>query len=42
MIGTATESYIRLLSDFKKLGLIELTGKKIFLKDSPKLKKLAE
>ncbi|HEY4627677.1 MAG TPA: Crp/Fnr family transcriptional regulator, partial [Flavobacterium sp.] len=29
MIGTATESCIRLLSDFKKLGLIELTGKKI-------------
>ena len=42
MIGTATESCIRLLSDFKKLGLIELTGKKIFLKDINKLKKLAE
>ena len=42
MIGTATESCIRLLSDFKKLGLIELQGKKIILKDSSKLKKLAE
>ena len=42
MIGTATESCIRLLSDFKKLGLIELTGKKIVLKDLNKLKKLAE
>jgi CRP-like cAMP-binding protein len=42
MIGTATESCIRLLSDFKKLGLLELTGKKIVLKDINKLKKLAE
>ena len=42
IIGTATESCIRLLSDFKKLGLIELTGKKIVLKDINSLKKLAE
>ncbi len=42
MIGTATESCIRLLSDFNKLGLIELTGKKISLKDISKLKKMAE
>lgn len=42
MIGTATESCIRLLSDFNKLGLIELTGKKITLKDISKLKKMAE
>lgn len=42
MIGTATESCIRLLSDFKKLGLIELTGKKIVLKDVNKLQKLAD
>jgi hypothetical protein len=27
IIGTATESCIRLLSEFKKLGLIELNGK---------------
>ncbi|MFV8375589.1 Crp/Fnr family transcriptional regulator [Flavobacterium sp. LB1P71] len=42
MIGTATESCIRLLSDFNKLGLIELTGKKIILKEINALKKLAE
>lgn len=42
MIGTATESCIRLLSDFNKLGLIELTGKKIVLKDFTQLKKLAD
>ena len=42
MIGTATESCIRLLSDFNKLGLIELTGKKIFLLDKNKLKRLAD
>ncbi|REH01097.1 Crp/Fnr family transcriptional regulator [Flavobacterium aquicola] len=42
MIGTATESCIRLLSDFNKLGLIELVGKKIVLKDIPKLKKIAD
>jgi CRP-like cAMP-binding protein len=42
MIGTATESCIRLLSDFNKLGLIALIGKKIVLKDINKLKKLAE
>ncbi|MEY4085229.1 MAG: hypothetical protein RL074_1016 [Bacteroidota bacterium] len=39
MIGTATESCIRLLSDFNKLGLIELAGKKITLKEIGKLKK---
>jgi len=42
MIGTATESCIRLLSDFKKLNLIELVGKKIVLKDIAKLKKIAD
>ena len=42
MIGTATESCIRLLSDFKKLDLIELNGKKIILRDINKLKKMAE
>lgn len=40
MIGTATESCIRLLSDFNKSELIELKGKKILLKDIPKLKKM--
>ena len=42
MIGTATESCIRLLSDFNKLGLIELSGKKIVLKDINKLRKISE
>jgi CRP-like cAMP-binding protein len=42
MIGTATESCIRLLSDFKKLGIIELAGKKITLIDINKLKRIAE
>lgn len=41
IIGTATESCIRLLSDFNKNGLIEIKGKKIFLKDVAKLKKEA-
>ena len=40
MIGTATESCIRLLSDFNRLGLIELVGKKIVVKDVNKLKKI--
>lgn len=42
MIGTATESCIRLLSDFNKLGLIALTGKKIILKNINGLRKIAE
>lgn len=42
MIGTATESCIRLLSDFKKLDVIDLVGKKIVLKNFIALKKMAE
>lgn len=42
LIGTATESCIRLLSEFNKLGFIELIGKKIALKDKVKLKRLSE
>lgn len=42
MIGTATESCIRLLSDLKKLDVIELIGKKIILKNINALKKMAE
>jgi CRP-like cAMP-binding protein len=42
MIGTATESCIRLLSDFNKLGLIELIGKKIVIKDIGKLRRIAD
>lgn len=40
MIGTATESCIRILSEFNKLGLIELVGKKIILKDKALLKRV--
>ena len=38
IIGTATESCIRLLSEFKKKGLIEISGKKIILTDIAGLK----
>lgn len=41
MIGTATESCIRLLSDFNKLGLIKLVSKKITIIDISRLKKIA-
>ena len=40
MIGTATESCIRLLSELNNSGYIELTGKKITLLDKNKLKRL--
>jgi len=42
IIGTATESCIRLLSEMNKNGLIELTGKKISILDKTKLKRMAE
>jgi len=42
IIGTATESCIRLLSEFNKLGLISLESKKITLLDRVKLKRLSE
>ncbi|MBP6073114.1 MAG: Crp/Fnr family transcriptional regulator [Flavobacterium sp.] len=42
IIGTATESCIRLLSDFNKLELISLKGKAIAILDKNKLKKLAD
>lgn len=42
MIGTATESCIRLLSDFNKNGLIALSGKKITILDRNKLQRMAE
>ena len=37
LVGTATESAIRLLSEFKKDGMIELEGKKIRLLDMPEI-----
>lgn len=42
MVGTATESCIRLLSDFKKLGYIDLKGKKIKLNNIKELQAIAE
>lgn len=42
MIGTATESCIRILSEFNKNGWIELHGKRISLVDRSKLKRLSE
>jgi len=42
MIGTATESCIRILSEFNKNELIELVGKKIKIVSKSKLQRLAE
>ena len=42
IIGTATESAIRLLSELKKEGVISLKGKNITLVDASKLKKIAQ
>src|SRR5690606_14584764 len=42
MIGTATESCIRLLSEFAKNNLVSLNGKKINILDKNKLKRMAE
>ena len=42
IIGTATESEIRLLSEFKKDEVIKLKGKNISLIDIPKIKKIAQ
>ena len=42
MVGTATESVIRLLSEFNKDGLIELDGKKIKIKDKKGLVRLSD
>jgi len=41
VIGTATESAIRLLSEFKKDGLITLKGKSIVIKDKKELEKIS-
>lgn len=40
MVGTASESVIRVLSDFKDEGLIEIEGGKIKIKSQPKLEKV--
>jgi CRP-like cAMP-binding protein len=41
IVGTATESCIRLLSDLNKSGIIELSGKKIIISDRNKLLQLS-
>ena len=41
IVGTATESIIRFLSEFKNDGLIELKGRKIKILDKPGLKYIA-
>jgi len=41
MVGTATESVIRLLSEFRSDNLIELQGRKIKLLNLPGLRKIA-
>lgn len=42
VVGTATESAIRIISEFKKKGLIHTSGKKVGIKDERKLRDLAE
>ncbi|WP_224484860.1 Crp/Fnr family transcriptional regulator [Robertkochia aurantiaca] len=42
MVGTATESLIRMLSDFSKKGLIETKGKRIRITDENSLERLSE
>lgn len=41
IVGTATESTIRLLSDLRKEGVIQLSGKKIQVLDKQKLVRIA-
>lgn len=41
MVGTATETVIRLLSEFNKDGIIQLTSKKIVIEDLNRLIKVA-
>lgn len=41
IVGTATETVIRLISEFKEAKLIEVEGRKIFLKDISGLKNIS-
>lgn len=41
IVGTATETIIRVLSDFNKEGVVELKGKKIIIPDINELKRIA-
>jgi CRP-like cAMP-binding protein len=40
MVGTATESLIRTLSDFREEGLVEINGSTITLLNTEKLKRM--
>ena len=42
VVGTATESAIRIISEFKKKGLIHTSGKKIGIKNQQKLLEMVE
>lgn len=42
LVGTATETVIRLLSEFKKDGLIEFDGKKIIVLNKKRLARLSD
>ncbi len=42
IVGTATESFIRSLTELKNEGIIETKGKKIKIKDEPKLIHIAK
>lgn len=42
VVGTATESAIRIISEFKKLGLISASGKKVAIANRPGLNEVAK
>ena len=42
VVGTATESAIRIISEFKKKGLIKASGKKLGIADERKLQEMAD
>lgn len=42
VVGTATESCIRIISEFKKKGMLKSRGKKLGIADEKKLRDLAE
>jgi CRP-like cAMP-binding protein len=42
IVGTATESAIRIISEFKKKGLIKTLGKKIAISDEKGLMSVVE
>lgn len=42
LVGTATETVIRLLSELKKEGIVNFSGKKLTIKNLPSLQRLAE